>query len=103
MNLIQQKAAYILEKETHKIIKKSGDVISFNMERILSYIHEKNLNGIQPTHTEIGKVLRLTRPTVKRNVSRLISNKYIVAHADGRAKRLEITHKGKVELENRVY
>jgi PAS domain S-box-containing protein len=102
LDLIDVKSRYVLEKETSKITKISEERINYNMERILKFVNDKNSVGSKPTHTDICKALKITRPTIKRNISNLMNRRYLVAHVDGRSKRLEITEKGKKEFENRI-
>ena len=102
LDLIDVKSRYVLEKETSKITKISEERINYNMERILKFVNDKNVSGSRPNYTDACKALKITRPTIKRNLSALISRKYLISHMDGRTKRLEITDKGKKELENRI-
>ncbi len=102
LDLIDVKSRCVLEKETSRITKISGERINHNMERILKFVNDKNASGSRPTYTDACKALRTTRPTIKRNLSGLISRRYLISHIDGRSKRLEITDKGKKELENRI-
>lgn len=102
LDLIEAKSRYVLEKETSIIAKISGERFNHNMERILKFVNDKNASGLRPTYTDACKALKITRPTIKRNLSGLISRRYLISHIDGRSKRLEITDKGKKELENRI-
>ncbi len=100
--LIREKNAYVLKKETSKIELRSMGNINNNMERILKFVRDRNNVGDKPMLTNIGKTLNITRPTIKSNVSRLISKNYLVINAEGRRKRLEITRKGRERVEDRI-
>jgi DNA-binding MarR family transcriptional regulator len=65
------------------------------MIQILRYILGQNKLGINPTYSGMGKDLTITRPTVRKDVRYLESNKYIIVHRKGRNKKLEVTEKGK--------
>ena len=65
------------------------------MIEIIKYILNQNKLGINPTYSSLGKDLVITRPTVRKNVRYLESNRYIIVRRKGRNKRLEVTEKGK--------
>ena len=92
---IEPKQIKLLEKETKPIVTKSVDSLNNKMIQILKYIMNQNKLGINPTYSGMGKDLSITRPTVRKDVRYLESNKYIIVHRKGRNKKLEVTEKGK--------
>jgi len=100
--LLEDKNLQIFENETFRIERITSDKINANMERILKFVKDKNNVGDKPILTDIGRTLKITRPTIKSNLAKLISKNYLVIHIEGRRKRLEITKKGREYLENRI-
>ncbi|KYC44459.1 MAG: PAS fold protein [Candidatus Methanofastidiosum methylothiophilum] len=100
--LLEDKNLQIFENETFRIERIMSDKINVNMERILKFVKDKNNVGYKPMLTDVGRTLRITRPTIKSNLAKLISKKYLVIHIEGRKKRLEITKKGREILESRI-
>lgn len=92
---VDPKQLKLIEKETKPIVTKSADALNNKMIEIIKYILNQNKLGINPTYSSLGKDLVITRPTVRKNVRYLESNRYIIVHRKGRNKRLEVTEKGK--------
>lgn len=88
----------LLEKETKPIHLKHSNVLTERMLDILAYISNQNKIGINPCYSNLGNDMNVTRPTVRKNIRFLESNKYILVHKKGRSKRIEITDKGKLVL-----
>ena len=85
----------LIEKETKPILLKSMDLLNNRMLGIIMYILNQNKLGVNPSYSGIGKELAMTRPTVRKNIRFLETNKYVMIHRKGRNKKLEITEKGK--------
>ncbi len=85
----------LIEKETKPILPKSSDILNERMIEIMVYILNQNKLGVNPCYSNIGNDLKMTRPTVRKNLRFLETNKYVLVHKKGRNKRLEITEKGK--------
>ena len=92
---VEPKLLKLIEKETKPIITKNADILNNKMIEIIKYILNQNKLGINPTYSSLGKDLVITRPTVRKNVRYLESNRYIIVRRKGRNKRLEVTEKGK--------
>jgi predicted transcriptional regulator len=62
---------------------------------IIYYILNQNKLGINPSYSSIIKQLSMTRPTVRKYIRYLESNRYVIVHKKGRNKKVELTEKGK--------
>jgi Mn-dependent DtxR family transcriptional regulator len=58
-------------------------------------IYEKNSSGSKPSFSEIGDELKLSKPTFRKRVRRLINGGYVVEITKGNKKVLELTQKGR--------
>ncbi len=94
-NTIDLKQIKLLEKETKSINLKSSEDLDRKLRDILYYILNQNKIGVNPSYSNIGNELKMTRPTVRKNIKYLESNKYVTVHRKGRNKKVELTEKGK--------
>ncbi len=92
---VDQRHLKLLEKESKPILLKSMDILNNRMLDMIKYIANQNKLGINPSYSSLGKELAMTRPTVRKNVRFLETNKHVIVHRKGRNKKLEITEKGK--------
>ena len=85
----------LIEKETTDIPPIEKEKIPDNMLEILKFIYNKNLIGIKPTFSDIGREINITRPTIGKRMSYLTSSNYLTVSVKGRNKVVELTNKGR--------
>jgi len=94
-NTFDSKQLKILEKETKSIIPKISESINHKLLDMIYYILNQNKLGVNPSYSSIGKELSITRPTIRKNIRYLETNRYVIVHRNGRDKKIELTEKGK--------
>ena len=94
-NTFDTKQLKLLEKETKSIELKISDSINRKLLDIIYYILNQNKLGVNPSYSNMGKELSMTRPTVRKNIRYLEANRYVIVHRNGRNKKIELTEKGK--------
>ncbi|KYC52404.1 MAG: sensory histidine kinase AtoS [Candidatus Methanofastidiosum methylothiophilum] len=94
-NTLDPKQIRLLEKETKPIELKISESINKKLLEIIYYILNQNKLGINPSYSSIIKQLSMTRPTVRKYIRYLESNRYVIVHKKGRNKKVELTEKGK--------
>jgi len=65
------------------------------MLEILTFVYNKNLIGIKPTFSDIGREINITRPTIGKRMSFLTTSNYLIVSIKGRNKVVELTNKGR--------
>lgn len=85
----------LIEKETTDISPIEKEKLPENMLEILTFIYNKNLIGIRPTFSDIGREINITRPTIGKRMNYLTSSNYITVSIKGRNKIVELTDKGR--------
>lgn len=85
----------LMEKETSEITPIKKEKLSESLVELLRFVYNKNLIGIKPTFSEIGRELNITRPTVGKRMGQLTSLNYLSVSIKGRNKIVELTNKGK--------
>jgi PAS domain S-box-containing protein len=85
----------LLEKEGTKIEPLVKESVPEDLLETMRHIYEKNIVGVRPTLTSIGRDLGLSKPTVRKRMWKLLRLGYIVSHLNGRSKALELTEKGR--------
>ena len=85
----------LIEKETKEITPIEKEKLPDAMLEILKYIYNKNLVGIKPTFSDIGREIDITRPTIGKRIGYLTSSNYITVITKGRNKVIELTDKGR--------
>jgi PAS domain S-box-containing protein len=85
----------ILEKETQQIIPRFLDKMSKEILDILRYIYQQNNLGLKPSYSDIGGELKLSRPTVRKRIKRLVFTGYLAENRKGKTKVLEVVGKGR--------
>jgi PAS domain S-box-containing protein len=84
----------ILEKETKQIEPRFITNIADELRDILHIIYQQNALGSKPSYSDIGQLLQISRPTVRKRIKRLVTTGYIIEHKLGKRKLLEISTKG---------
>ncbi|MDO9536760.1 MAG: PAS domain S-box protein, partial [Thermoplasmata archaeon] len=85
----------VMEKETNEIEQRLVPKPNEELFEIAQLIYEKNSSGIKPSYSEIGEELKLSKPTFRKRVRRLINAGYAVEVTKGNKKVLELTQKGR--------
>ncbi|NMC58434.1 MAG: PAS domain S-box protein [Candidatus Methanofastidiosa archaeon] len=85
----------LIEKETFNISPIEKAMLPENMLEILQYVYNKNIIGIKPTFSDVGREIDITRPTIGKRINYLASSNYVSVSIKGRNKVVELTEKGK--------
>ncbi|OQC51825.1 MAG: hypothetical protein BWX56_00761 [Euryarchaeota archaeon ADurb.Bin023] len=85
----------LVEKETSNISLIEKEKLPDTMLEILKFVYKKNIIGIKPTLSDIGKDINITRPTIGKRINHLVTSNYLTVSVKGRNKVVELTNKGK--------
>lgn len=86
----------LVEKEGLKIEPRLGKTkLPDVFFKILKFLYEENTMGIKPSYMNIGRELKISKPTVRKRVKYLISSGYILESINGRNKVVELTELGR--------
>ena len=85
----------LLDKETTNITLIEKEKLPDTMLEILKFVYKKNIIGIKPTLSDIGKDINITRPTIGKRINHLVTSNYLTVSVKGRNKVVELTNKGK--------
>jgi DNA-binding MarR family transcriptional regulator len=85
----------LLEKETNEIETIRRTELPQHLIDILKFIYHQNTMGTKPSYTEIGDILSLSKPTVRKRVRSLISGGFINENSRGRSKVLDLNARRK--------
>ncbi|MEN6378703.1 MAG: PAS domain S-box protein [Methanofastidiosum sp.] len=85
----------LIEKETSDISPVEKEKLPDNMLEILTFVYNKNLIGVKPTFSDIGREINITRPTIGKRMSFLTTSNYLIVSIKGRNKVVELTNKGR--------
>jgi DNA-binding MarR family transcriptional regulator len=84
-----------LEKETVDVEAIYQGKLPHDVLSLLRIVHEQNVMGLKPTYSFLGEELRISKPTTRKRVRKLIGAGYLHESVDGRSKILELTEKGR--------
>jgi PAS domain S-box-containing protein len=84
-----------LDKETLAVEPRERPTVTADQRDILDYIHRQSLLGVRPTLTELGRALKLSKPTARKKVRDLVHGGYLALSPRGRTKVLELTDLGR--------
>ena len=84
-----------LEKETLAVEPRSRPTVTADQQDMLGYIHRQSLLGARPTLTELGRALKLSKPTARKKVRDLVRRGFLALSPRGRTKLLELTDLGR--------
>ena len=85
----------LLDKEGEMIQTKYLGKLPNDMLAILKFIFRENTLGLKPSLTKIGREIRMSKPTVRGKVRKLIEAGYLVGITKGNAKVFELTERGR--------
>ncbi|MCC7572821.1 MAG: PAS domain S-box protein [Candidatus Methanofastidiosum sp.] len=85
----------LIEKETKDISPIEKEKLPENLLEILRFVYAKNVVGVKPTFSDIGREINITRPTMGKRMSYLTLSNYIIVSTKGRNKIVELTNKGR--------
>lgn len=85
----------LLMKETLEIEPRNMGKLPEDLFSILRFIYEQNTRGIKPSYTDIGKELRVSKPTTRKRLRGLILRGYMIESKRGMHKVVELTEKGR--------
>ena len=92
---VSQKELRHLEKETREIEPSFKGGITEKLLAILRFVYSQNTTGVKPSYTDIGNELKLSKPTARKKIRKLVYAGYLVEVASGRTKVVELTEKGR--------
>jgi len=92
---LAQEKMRLLEKEGREIELSFMVKLPEDLLEILRYIYKENNLGLKPSYSEIGKELKMSRPTVRKKMKILIANGYLIENTKGRKKIIELLEKGR--------
>ena len=82
-----------LDKETNKIEIQFKGKIPEDMKEILYFVYKKNITGVKPSYSEITSEVKLSKPTIRKKIRKLIGNGYLRVYSKGSRKVVESTEK----------
>ncbi len=94
-NLFSGKELKKLEKEVLDIEPVFRGKLPDELISLLRLVFEENVVGVKPTYSFIGAELKISKPTTRKRISRLVSAGFLRETTSGRTKVLELTGKGR--------
>ncbi|MBU7014767.1 MAG: PAS domain S-box protein [Theionarchaea archaeon] len=85
-------------KETMKIVSIEKEEIPENLFEFLRAIRRENIVGKNPSYTEAGEKVGVSKPTARRRIRILLNRGYLRELKRGRKKVLELTEKARATL-----
>jgi Mn-dependent DtxR family transcriptional regulator len=84
-----------MKKEMSEIEARQVPRPGEDLMEIAQMIYDRNSSGIKPSFSELGEELKMSKPTFRKRVRRLIAGGYAVEVNKGNRKVLELTQKGR--------
>ena len=91
---ISEREITVIEKETLSIEPRFIAKVSEEFLEILRYIFQQNNLGNNPSYSDVGEQLHVSRPTLRKRIKQLLATGYLVERKIGKTKSLELTRKG---------
>ncbi len=85
----------ILEKETKQIKSRFLAKVPTEFLEILKFLYQQNNLGINPSYSDTGKELKISRPTVRKRIKELVATGYLIEYKKGNSKALKVSEKGR--------
>jgi len=85
----------LLEKETSEVEPMHREALPEDLFELLAYIYRQNSMGIKPSHSDIGRDINISKPTVQKRVRSLVSSGYVKEVTKGNRKEVEVLDKGR--------
>jgi PAS domain S-box-containing protein len=86
----------LLEKEGLEVRPIIQESLSEDLLETLRYIYGRNIVGVRPTMAAVGRGMKLSKPTVRKRLHELLHRGFVISHARGSGKTLELTEKGRM-------
>lgn len=93
-NTLDKKELRLFEKETLEILPIHTIMISADLQEVLRFVYLENNRGVSPSYTSVEKKLKVTKPTARKKIRRLISEGYLKETIKGNSKKLSLTGRG---------
>jgi len=90
-----EKQLRLIERETEELEARYFEEIPDELLNILKFVFQQNKRGISPSFSDIERELNITKPTVRKRVSKLSKYDYLITIIKGRSKLVELTDKGR--------
>jgi len=88
-----------LEKESNEIDPVYQGAMPHDVITLLRVVYEHNVVGTNPTYSQVGSELKISKPTCRKRVRRLINSGYLLESVSGRSKVLELSAKGRNQFD----
>ena len=88
-----------LEKESTEVEPFYKGKLPHDVVTLLKAVYDSNIMGVKPTYSKIGDELKISKPTCRKRVRKLITAGYLFENTTGRSKVLELTGKGRILFE----
>jgi PAS domain S-box-containing protein len=92
---IVTKELRLLEKESEEVELTQMPKLPEHLLEIIRFIYHQNTIGLKPSHSDICKETRISKPTARKRIRHLTSAGYVIEGLKGRNKIVELTEKGK--------
>lgn len=93
--IYDEKQLKMILKETEELENRYFEEIPEKLLNILKFVFQQNKRGICPSYSDIERELNITKPTVRKRVSKLSKYDYLITIIKGRSKLVELTDKGR--------
>jgi DNA-binding Lrp family transcriptional regulator len=84
----------VIVNDTQPLEERWMRKVSEEFFEILRFIYQQNNLGNHPSYSEVGDELRVSRPTLRKRIKRLLATGYLVERKIGKTKTLELSSKG---------
>lgn len=85
----------VIQKEMGEIELRQTPKPPEELFEIAQVIYDRNSTGVKPSFSEVGEELKMSKPTCRKRVRRLIAAGYAIEVTKGNRKVLELTQKGR--------
>ncbi len=93
---VNEKELRLLEKETLEVASQMAlGKMPGKLLEMLQFVNDENSMGVEPSYSDVGTELELSKPTARKRIRRLVSMGCLKELSKGRSKYLDITEKGK--------
>ena len=83
----------LLEKESKEVVFRHGTIANAEFE-VLKSIYKQNNRGIKPYYNDIGKMIGISKPTLRKRIRNLVSTGHVRETIKGRKKTVQLTERG---------
>jgi len=92
---VTQKQLRLIENECLEVEPRLRTMLNESILEVLRFVYKENLKGVNPTYNDIGVVLGVSKPTVRKRVRDLVHTGFLDQKLSGTKKMVLVTEKGK--------